>query len=161
MVSYGIWTVAFSQNHVLVHFFPGPTSDFGCTLCRLLQQCEVGGEFEFAPFVRGEASENGKRDENWPALKRLFNGEYPSVLKKVTAGTLNLFCGNRSMHRVRTVYGPKKRIMAVLSYDTIANKTATKEVNVMLYGDRINQVYAAREGTDKELSEMGRGKTEM
>jgi hypothetical protein len=117
-------------------------SDFVCTLC--LQQAEEGGEFQFAPFIRGELGENGKQEQNWPSLKQLFLGNYPTQLKKATAGTLNVFCGNRSMHRVRTVYGPKKRIMAVLSYDGRPDKKSTANTNIFLYGDRIKDIYAQR-----------------
>lgn len=43
----------------------------------------------------------------------------------------------RTLHRVRTVYGPKRRIVAVLSYDSMPGRHGTIEKNVQLYGERV------------------------
>ena len=59
-----------------------------------------GGEYEFAPFIRGK--ERG--EENFEEVARLFDGSYENkIVKDAEAGTLNLFNGMRSLHRVRTV----------------------------------------------------------
>jgi hypothetical protein len=46
-------------------------------------------------------------EERSPLLKR----------KKVTPGTLMLFCGHRALHRVSPVVGARERIIALFSYD--------------------------------------------
>eukprot|EP00466_Bigelowiella_natans_P005061 jgi/Bigna1/71562/fgenesh1_pg.16_\ len=109
----------------------------------LLQQCDEGGEFEWAPFIR-EKGPLGQRDEAFDDVKKLFNGQYKTYKTRVAAGTLNIFNGERSMHRVRTVYGGKTRIIAVLSYDTAKGKTSNPAKNVKLYGKRVEAIYKRR-----------------
>ena len=76
-------------------------SDFVVTL--LLQQCLHGGEFEWAPFIRGQ---NG--EENFEQVDKLFRGlNSTAKTSRAGAGALALFNGRRSMHRVRAVYGPQ------------------------------------------------------
>ena len=59
----------------------------------LLQKADVGGEYEFAPFIRGEE----KGDERFEDVARLFEGTYDgNIVKNADAGTLNLFNGIRS-----------------------------------------------------------------
>ena len=65
-------------------------------------------------------------------------------MKNAAAGTLNLFNGQRSLHRVRAVYGPRKRIIAILSYDTKPNVKGAVQKNIKLYGDRVAEIYRSR-----------------
>ena len=107
----------------------------------LLQKPEVGGEYEFAPFIRGKA----RGEENFEDVARLFDGSYPNnIVKNAEAGTLNLFNGVRSLHRVRTVYGPKKRIISILSYHTQPDLRGSISKNVKLYGERVASIYKER-----------------
>ena len=107
----------------------------------LLQKAEEGGEYEFAPFIRGEE----KGDERFADVAKLFEGSYEgNIVKNAAAGTLNLFNGIRSLHRVRAVYGPTKRIVAVLSYDSEPHKQGSIMKNVALYGERVEQIYKSR-----------------
>ena len=100
-----------------------------------------GGEYEFAPFIRGAE----KGDENYEAVARLFHGSYEnSIVKDADAGTLNLFNGLRSLHRVRAVYGPRKRIIAILSYHTEPNLRGAMQKNIKLYGERVAKIYRER-----------------
>jgi len=85
-------------------------NDFVVSL--LLQAPERGGEFEFAPGIRSDEDEHfddvlAVMEQRSPLLKR----------KKVTPGTLMLFCGRRALHRVSPVSGPRERIIALFSYD--------------------------------------------
>jgi len=107
----------------------------------LLQKADQGGEYEFAPFIRGEA----KGDERFEDVAHLFDGSYGgNIVKNADAGTLNLFNGLRSLHRVRAVYGQTKRIVAVLSYDSQPHKVGSMMKNVALYGERVEQIYRRR-----------------
>ena len=113
-------------------------SDYVVTL--LLQASEKGGEFEFAPFIRGEKI----GDECYDDVKQLFAGKYPTKMTRCNAGALAVFNGRRSLHRVRTVYGGRDRIQSVLSYAKTANERGTPEKNVTLYGERVEKIYEER-----------------
>lgn len=85
-------------------------NDFVVSL--LLQNAECGGEFQFAPMIRGDT------DENYDSVRRLFDGD-ETLLRRVALdpGTLALFQGRRSIHRVSRVGGGRPRMIALLSYD--------------------------------------------
>lgn len=113
-------------------------SDFVVTL--MLQQAQVGGEFEYAPFIRGPEGH-----ENFNQVQKLFCGSYAGTkMTKACAGDLALFNGRRSLHRVRTVYGARDRIMSVLSYARTPHEKGVPEKNVMLYGPRVAKLYEER-----------------
>jgi hypothetical protein len=79
----------------------------------MLQPSESGGEFEYAPYIRNE------QEENYSGVKRLFDSPGNEAQRiSLEAGTLTLFNGRYSMHRVRPI-GPTKqpRIVAIFSYD--------------------------------------------
>ena len=102
-----------------------------------------GGQFEFAPFIRGEPdAASGVFDENLEDVRAFFDGSYSGahVKGRATQGSLQLFNGLRSLHRVKAVYGPTARISAVLSYDTkpaVDQNAGSIETTVNLYGERI------------------------
>ena len=113
----------------------------------MLQPAEEGGEFQFAPFIRGYGKideDHRCEDEHFEDLQALFDGrldDLPFPLKglKAEAGDLIIFNGMRSLHRVTAVKGQRKRIIAVLSYDTKPagdQNLPSEEVNVLMYGDR-------------------------
>ena len=78
-------------------------------------------------------------------MAELFDGAYSgSIIKKTAAGTLNLFNGRRSLHRVRAVYGPTKRIVAVMSYSSQPDVIGSIKKNVGLYGERVEKIYMDR-----------------
>ena len=118
-------------------------SDYVVTI--LLRPPETGGEFEFAPFIRGPqlvdvvGGRDGRVwDERYADVEMLFAGDWPGVhATALGAGDLMLFNGERSMHRVRRVDGATSRIVAVLSYDDEPGSTSTPEINAALYGDRV------------------------
>ena len=79
----------------------------------LLQDAEDGGEFELIPNVR----QGG--EENYEIVSAAFrNSQQYSVRYKFQPGTLVLFKGRASLHRVTPVVGPRRRIIALFSYDT-------------------------------------------
>ena len=86
-------------------------NDFVVSL--LLQASEQGGEFEYAPNVRS------KTDECYEAVSDVINdpdqfAERPTL----EPGTLTLFKGDLSLHRVRPIGSTARpRIIAVFSYD--------------------------------------------
>ena len=78
----------------------------------LVQEPEQGGLFEYAPNVRGEA------DENYDAVAAVFAGTSNAVRRaRLVAGDLNVFQGNRTLHRVSPVEGARRRIVGLFSFD--------------------------------------------
>jgi hypothetical protein len=95
-------------------------NDFVVSL--LLQPAGEGGEFEFAPGVRSAG------DENYAVVARIMDGETGMTnVRSVKAGTLMLFRGKNSLHRVRRVNSGKPRIIALFSYDTNAGMQYSRE----------------------------------
>lgn len=84
-------------------------SEFTTTL--LLQAPEAGGEFQYRSNLRTDA------DPNYDGVARLLTGQDDKVRTlSVEPGTLNVFRGVNTIHRVSPVCGDKERIIAVLSY---------------------------------------------
>ena len=112
-----------------------------CVITLMLQPSLEGGEIEWAPFIRGETP----GDERVEDVAQLFDGKWKNVhTKSAAAGTLNLFNGARSMHRVRSTYGGRTRVLAVLSYDDIPNRHFNAQKNVSLYGERVRDYVSER-----------------
>ena len=75
----------------------------------LLQEPEGGGIFEYAPAIRAET------DENFDAVQRVLDGCSEQVNQnRLQAGTLSLFRGHYSLHRVTPVEGERQRLQASL-----------------------------------------------
>ncbi len=84
-------------------------SQFTTTL--LLQAPDAGGAFEYRTALRTEA------DPNYDGVARLLRGEDDAVRSiRLAPGTLNVFRGRNTAHRVTPVEGPRARIIAVFSY---------------------------------------------
>ncbi|MFM8507558.1 MAG: hypothetical protein ACKOBR_07710 [Actinomycetota bacterium] len=91
-----------------------------------LQSSTAGGEFENAPRIR---------DAGEVAIAALLNGDRRGVrVEPMTPGTLMLFNGRRSMHRVSPVGGDVPRYVALLAYDTKPGTDSTDELKLSRYG---------------------------
>lgn len=91
-----------------------------------LQSSTSGGDFENAPVIR---------DKGEDAISALLNGDRSLVrVEPMTPGTLMLFNGRRSMHRVNTVHGAVPRYVALLAYDTKPGTDSTDELKLSRYG---------------------------
>ncbi len=102
------------------HHWHFDSNDFVVSL--LLQKAEAGGDFEFAPYIRSED------DENYPGVADVLSGGRSRVKAvRVEPGTLVLFCGKRSVHRVSPVQGQRKRLIALFSYDRRPDKMFSDE----------------------------------
>lgn len=86
-------------------------NDFVVSL--LLQKPAVGGEFEYAPMIRTDD------DPGWDRIREVFTAGSASEHVKVAPvepGTLALFRGEKSVHRVSPVVEGPTRLIALLSY---------------------------------------------
>lgn len=104
----------------------------------LLQEPEAGGVFEYAPAIRSET------EENFDAVEAVLEGNSERVLcNRLQAGTLSLFRGHYSLHRVTPVKGKRQRIQAILGYSTKPNLFGSKESSILHYGPRVAKIEAS------------------
>ena len=102
-------------------------SEFTTTL--LLQEPSGGGEFLYRTDLRTDA------DANSDGVAAVLDGRDNSVKSHVlNAGTLNVFKGKNTLHKVTTCTGPKSRFIAVLSYYERPGVRFSKEEQVGFYG---------------------------
>jgi hypothetical protein len=102
-------------------------SEFTTTL--LLQAPLAGGAFEYRSDLRTE------KNPNYDGVARLLRGEDPA-LKAITLapGTLNVFRGKNTAHRVTPVEGAVNRMIAVFSYYDRPGVKFTPEEQKGFYG---------------------------
>ena len=80
------------------------------TTTLLLQEASVGGLFEYARDLRSDS------DPNHAGIADLLAGRLQPTVLEQAAGTLNVFLGVNTAHRVSPVSGSQSRIVAVLSH---------------------------------------------
>jgi len=103
------------------------TSEFATTL--LLQKAEDGGEFEYIPHTRDEA------DPAYDRIGKLLDGDSSEVKGlNMGAGTLVLFQGRHSIHRVKPVKGSRTRMIAILTYDEKPGQQMNQYTQKKFYG---------------------------
>jgi hypothetical protein len=102
-------------------------SEFAVTL--MLQQAERGGAFEYIPNVRTED------DERRDLVATVLDGDRSKVISLDPApGTLTLFRGHRSLHRVSPVEGERTRVNAVLAYGDRPEMRLNELTQRLFYG---------------------------
>jgi|TARA_B110000967_G_scaffold92925_1_gene95535 hypothetical protein len=101
-------------------------SEFTTTL--LLQTPSAGGAFEYLRDLRSE------EDPNYDGVAALLNGELDTTLCPQDAGTLNVFRGVNTAHRVTPVEGEIPRINAVLTYFDAPGRKFSAEEHLGFYG---------------------------
>ena len=102
-------------------------SEFTTTL--LLQAPEQGGDFVYRSNLRSDA------DQNYEGVAKLLRGEDDQVKTlKLSAGTLNVFRGKNTAHKVSTIRGSRERVIAVFSYFDRPGVVFTKEDQMGFYG---------------------------
>ncbi len=102
-------------------------SEFTTTL--LLQAPETGGAFEYRSDLRSDGN------PNYDGVARLLEGRDPDLKSLTLApGTLNVFRGRNTAHRVSTVRGARPRIIAVFSFYERPGVRFTAEEQIGFYG---------------------------
>lgn len=118
-------TMAYRAGEALNWHFD--RSEFTTTL--LLQAPDEGGEFEYRTDLRSEL------DPNYDGVARLVKGLDPNVQKiRLFPGTLNVFRGKNTPHRVTPVKGGTDRIISVFSFYERPAVMFTPEEQVGFYG---------------------------
>jgi hypothetical protein len=94
-----------------------------------LQDADEGGDFEYVPHIR--ASD----DERYDDVAALLTGGGAGVVRvPMEPGTLMLFEGRHSIHRVTPIVGSTPRFVALLSYDTAAGTQSSELLKLVRYG---------------------------
>jgi hypothetical protein len=111
-------------DELLWHF---DQTDFVVSL--MLQRSLRGGDFEYVPYIRNAIEPNFLR------VQRLLEGDRSDIITlDLAPGTLALFEGRYSIHRVGPVEGSKPRVIALLGYDTKPGTVSSDLLKQRRYG---------------------------
>jgi hypothetical protein len=102
-------------------------TDFVVSLA--VQDADEGGDFEVAPFIRSAD------DERYDAVKRVLDGDRSDVVTlPMTPGTLLIFAGRNSLHRVSPIRGDTTRLVGLFGYDTQPGTMSSELLKAVRYG---------------------------
>ncbi len=102
-------------------------TDFVVSLA--IQDADAGGDFDVVPRIR--SAEN----ENYDDVRRVLDGSHPDVLTlEMTPGTLLIFEGRHSIHRVSPIQGATLRHVGLLAYDTKPTTVSSELLREIRYG---------------------------
>ena len=101
-------------------------SEFSVTL--MLQAPESGGAFEYVPRIRGNHEEEA-------IVAAVLDGDRARVLElPFTEGTLLIFGGRQTLHRVTRVGGARPRLVPVLTYAECPGLKNSETVRKLFWG---------------------------
>ena len=102
-------------------------TDFVVSLA--IQAASVGGDFEVVPKIRSAA------DEHYDEVAEVLAGASPDVVTlAMTPGTLLVFEGRHSLHRVSPIEGARPRHVGLLGYDTTPGAMGSDLLREIRYG---------------------------
>ena len=102
-------------------------TDFVVSLA--LQDADDGGDFEVAPQIRTAD------DERYDDVARVLGGDRDAVVTlPMQPGTLLVFAGRYSLHRVSPISGATPRLVALLGYDTKPGTMSSDLLKEVRYG---------------------------
>jgi hypothetical protein len=102
-------------------------ADFVVSLA--IQSAEVGGDFEVAPLIRSPDS------ERYDVVRSVLEGDRARVVTlPMTPGTLLIFEGRHSLHRVSPIEGSRLRHVGLLAYDTKPGTIGSDLLRMDRYG---------------------------
>src|SRR5215472_16498307 len=99
------------------------------TVTIMLREADAGGAFEFVPNIRDDT------EVGYPVVDRILNGRRAGVAElKQGPGSLVLFKGSRSLHRVAPSFGSSPRTIAILSYTSEPGHGLKEHTRRLFYG---------------------------
>jgi hypothetical protein len=102
-------------------------TDFVVSLA--IQAAERGGDFDVAPRIRSAG------DERYDEVGRVLRGDRSRVVTlPMTPGTLLVFEGRHSLHRVSPIEGDTLRHVGLLAYDTTPGTVSSDLLREVRYG---------------------------
>lgn len=111
----------------------------------LTQKADDGGQFEYCPKIRSD------EDENTPAVSAVLAGDHTRVHRlDPEPGSLQIFYGRHSLHRVTRIEGDTERHTLILGYSDTPGEIADAERTKRLFGRATAEhERAAREGRER------------
>ena len=103
-------------------------SSFAITL--LLQKPDSGSRFEYIKDLRDAVA----GDMNYAGVQALLDGEVAPDVLKMDPGTLVLFRGRNSIHRVSPNESDTTRMLAVLAYNSEPGISLSENARMTFYG---------------------------
>ena len=105
-------------------------TDFVVSLA--IQAADEGGDFEVAPLIRSAV------DEHFGDVAAVLDGDMARVRTiAMNPGTLLVFAGRHSLHRVSQISGPRLRHVGLLAYDTRPGATGSELLRMSRYGRNV------------------------
>ena len=102
-------------------------TDFVVSLA--LQPSVHGGTFDVVPRLRADG------DERYDEVNQAIDGTHAGVVTlPMTPGTLLLFAGRESLHRVSPVVGDVDRLVVLMGYDTKPGTRSSEVLQLARYG---------------------------
>lgn len=102
-------------------------TDFVVSLA--IQPALSGGDFDVVPRIRD------RDDERYDEVAKVLAGTHPGVVTlPMTPGTLLVFEGRNSLHRVSPIEGDRLRHVGLLAYDTKPGTTSSDLLREVRYG---------------------------
>ena len=102
-------------------------TDFVVSLA--VRDADVGGDFEVAPKTRSAD------EENYEHVASILGGDDTDVVHvEMTPGTLLVFEGRNSLHRVSPIEGPTSRLVSLLAFDTEPDRVGSELLRAIRYG---------------------------
>ena len=95
-----------------------------------IQSSIDGGDFDNAKLIRSSD------DEHYDDVAAVLAGRAPERVRTepMTPGTLMVFEGRNSMHRVTPIKGDRPRYVALLAYDTKPDTDSSDRLKMVRYG---------------------------
>ncbi len=111
-------------DHLRWHF---DQSEFVVSV--VLRQADQGGEFEYVPNTRDKDS------PNYVEVQKILEGDRSRVKSlRMPPGSLVLFRGMNTLHRVSPIHGNNARLVALLGYVLDPGATSTDHLRMIRYG---------------------------
>ena len=103
-------------------------SSFAITL--LIEKAKAGGVFEYVRDVR----DADQGEMNFDQSSKVLDGDIKPKTLSMEPGTLVLFRGRNSMHRVTPTEGDTTRMLVVLAYNTEPNISLSESARMTFFG---------------------------
>lgn len=103
-------------------------ASFAITL--MLQSPEEGGEFEYLEKVRNQEA----GDEGYENTEAIIKGRIKPKKLKIVDGSLALFMGRNSLHRVAPVVSDLSRILVTLNFNTKPGLMLSENARITFFG---------------------------
>ncbi len=102
-------------------------TDFVSSL--MVRNADEGGHFEYVPQIRN------RTDENYDKVEAVLKGDLSSVVHLANApGSLVLFMGRYSLHRVTPIRGKTSRLIGLFGFDTQPGVVSSDHLRKIRYG---------------------------